>query len=129
MTFDNTRDSHHIGEELMPIERSLCRNTRSSRDRFAALVPISLRNLDAIRVADFLALIGDRVVRAKLSQNLRLRSLPESYLSNVFHLVGELVELASGSRLLRNSTACTGADTCNLGICLFPMVHCLWPTG
>jgi len=87
----------------------------------SVLVPIFLGNLkneDAIRLADFLEPFGDHVVRAAFGQNLRLRNLPESYLAGVFHLVREFTELASGPRLLGNSIACTGADTCKLGICL-----------
>jgi sulfite reductase (ferredoxin) len=87
----------------------------------SVIVPIFLGNLkneDAIRLADFLAPFGDHVLRATFGQNLRLRNIPESYLANVFHLVRELTELASGPRLVGNSIACTGADTCKLGICL-----------
>jgi sulfite reductase (ferredoxin) len=43
---------------------------------------------------------------------------PVSYLANVYHLVRELTDLASGPRLVGNSISCTGADTCKLGICL-----------
>ena len=85
------------------------------------LVPIFLGNLknnDAIKLADFLEPFGNHVVRASFGQNLRLRNIPEDYLGNVFHLVRELTELASGPRLIGNSIACTGADTCKLGICL-----------
>ena len=87
----------------------------------SVIVPIFLGNLkneDAIRLADFLAPFGDHVLRATFGQNLRLRNIPESYLANIFHLVRELTELASGPRLVGNSIACTGADTCKLGICL-----------
>ena len=88
---------------------------------FSVLVPIFLGNLkngDGIRLANFLEPFGNFVVRATFGQNLRLRNLPENYLANVFHLVREITELASGPRLLGNSVACTGADTCKLGICL-----------
>jgi sulfite reductase (ferredoxin) len=88
---------------------------------FSVLVPIFLGNLkneDAIRLADFLEPFGNYVVRAAFGQNLRLRNIPEAYLPNVFHLVREITELASGPRLLGNSISCTGADTCKLGICL-----------
>jgi sulfite reductase (ferredoxin) len=87
----------------------------------SVLVPIFLGNLkneDAIRLADFLEPFGNYVVRAAFGQNLRLRNIPEAYLPNVFHLVQEITELASGPRLLGNSISCTGADTCKLGICL-----------
>jgi sulfite reductase (ferredoxin) len=87
----------------------------------SVLVPIflgNLKNQDAIRLAEFLAPFGDYVLRATFGQNLRLRNYPESYLANVYHLVREITELASGPRLVSNSISCTGADTCKLGICL-----------
>ena len=87
----------------------------------SVLVPIFLGNLkneDAIRLADLLAPFGNYVLRATFGQNLRLRNIPENYLPNIFHLVREITELTSFPRLLGNSIACTGADTCKLGICL-----------
>jgi sulfite reductase (ferredoxin) len=87
---------------------------------FSVLLPVFLGNLstdDAVRLAQFLAPFGDDVVRVTFGQNLRLRNIPEAYLANVFHVVREIGELASAPRLLGNSIACTGADTCRLGIC------------
>ena len=87
---------------------------------FSVLVPVFLGNLsdeDAIRLALFLEPFGDSVLRATFGQNLRLRNIPEAHLANVFHVVREIGELASAPRLLGNSIACTGADTCRLGIC------------
>jgi sulfite reductase (ferredoxin) len=84
-------------------------------------VPVFLGNLTnehAIRLAEFLELLGNYVLRAAFGQNLRLRNIPESYLPNVFHVVRKISELASAPRLLGNSISCTGADTCKLGICL-----------
>ncbi len=84
-------------------------------------IPVFLGNLKneyAIRLAKFLEPFGDYVLRASFGQNLRLRNIPKNYLPNVFHLIRELTELASGPRLIGNSIACTGADTCKLGICL-----------
>ena len=85
------------------------------------LIPIFLGNLkneDAIRLAEFLAPFGNFVLRATFGQNLRLRNIPKQYLPNVFHLVREVTELALGPRLVGDSIACTGADTCKLGVCL-----------
>jgi sulfite reductase (ferredoxin) len=87
----------------------------------SVLIPIFLgnvKNADAIRLAEFLAPFGNYVLRATFGQNLRLRNIPLSYLPNVFHLVREVTELALGPRLVGNSIACTGADTCKLGVCL-----------
>jgi sulfite reductase (ferredoxin) len=83
-------------------------------------VPIFLGNIgtsDATRLAHFLAPFGDHVLRATFGQNLRLRNIPEALLPNVFHVVSGIGEFASAPRLLGNSIACTGADTCRLGIC------------
>jgi len=87
----------------------------------SVLIPVflgNLKNSDAIRLAEFLSPFGDFVLRATFGQNLRLRNIPESYLPNVFHLVREVTELALVPRLVGDSIACTGADTCKLGVCL-----------
>jgi sulfite reductase (ferredoxin) len=84
-------------------------------------IPIFLGNLEnkkAIRLAEFLSPFGNHVLRASFGQNLRLRNIPKAYLANVFHLVHEVSPLSAGPSLVGNSIACTGADTCRLGICL-----------
>jgi sulfite reductase (ferredoxin) len=94
---------------------------QSQQGLASVLVPIFLGNLkneDAIKLADLLASFGDYVLRVSFGQNLRLRNIPENYLPNIFHLVREITALSNGPRLLGNSIACTGADTCKLGICL-----------
>ena len=88
---------------------------------YSVLIPVFLGNLrtkDAIALADFLEGFGTDVVRATFGQNLRLRNIPEAYLGNVYQLVSAFSELSSAPALLANSIACTGADTCKLGICL-----------
>jgi sulfite reductase (ferredoxin) len=88
---------------------------------YSVLIPVFLGNLktkDAIALSDFLAGFGSDVVRATFGQNLRLRHIPEAYLGNVYRLVSTFSELPSAPALLANSIACTGADTCKLGICL-----------
>jgi len=90
-------------------------------DLVSVRVPVFLGNLlnaHALQLADFLASFGDHSVRASFGQNLRLRNIPKRYLPNVFHIVREVSGLSSGPRLLGESIACTGADTCRLGICL-----------
>ena len=84
-------------------------------------IPVFLGNLEnasAIRLAEFLAPFGNHVLRASFGQNLRLRNIPKDYLANVFHLVSEIFPLSSSPSFAGNSIACTGADTCRLGICL-----------
>jgi len=95
--------------------------TQKQPGQVSVLIPIflgNLKNADAIRLAGFLAPFGKFVLRATFGQNLRLRNIPERYLPNVFHLVREVSELVLGPRLVGDSIACTGADTCKLGVCL-----------
>lgn len=88
---------------------------------YSILIPAflgNLKNSDSIALAQFLAPFGNYVLRATFGQNLRLRNIPEAYLGNVFAIAKDIDELASAPVLLANSIACTGADTCKLGICL-----------
>jgi sulfite reductase (ferredoxin) len=90
-------------------------------DLASVRIPVFLGNFKneyAIRLAKFLEPFGDYVLRASFGQNLRLRNIPRNYLPNVFNLVRDLTNLAAGPRFVGNSIACTGADTCKLGICL-----------
>ena len=87
----------------------------------SVLLPVFLGNLkneDARKLADFLEPFGEDVVRASFSQNLRLRNIPERYLGNVYQLVRDISGLSTAPRMLANAISCTGADTCQLGICL-----------
>jgi sulfite reductase (ferredoxin) len=89
---------------------------------YSVLLPAfvgNLKNTDALALADFLEGFGNHdVVRATFGQNLRLRNIPGAYLGNVYAVVRAFDELTSAPRLLANSIACAGADTCKLGICL-----------
>ncbi len=88
---------------------------------YSVLVPAFLGNVknhDTITLASLLKQFGNDVVRATFGQNLRLRNIPQAYLGNVYAVAKQISELASAPALLANSIACTGADTCKLGICL-----------
>jgi sulfite reductase (ferredoxin) len=90
-------------------------------DLFAVLVPATLGNMgnsDLIALAAFLQGVGPDTVRATFGQNLRLRNIPETLLGNVYAIVKAISGLSDRPVLLSNSIACTGADTCKLGICL-----------
>jgi sulfite reductase (ferredoxin) len=95
-------------------------NQRDS-ELFSIRIPFFLGNVSnasAIRLAEFLEPFGNNVLRATFGQNLRLRNIPKSYLASVFHVVREVTGLSGSPRLIGDSIACTGADTCKLGICL-----------
>jgi len=88
---------------------------------YSIVIPAKLGNIasgDLKQLAAFSSAFGNRALRATFGQNLRLRNIPDEYLGNVYLAVKEIASLADAPLLLSNSVACTGADTCKLGICL-----------
>jgi sulfite reductase (ferredoxin) len=88
---------------------------------FTVLVSVlmgNIRNHDLQDLARFLQDFGEDSIRATFGQNLRLRNIPEEFLGNVYAVVKNISSLSNAPRLLSNAIACTGADTCKLGICL-----------
>jgi sulfite reductase (ferredoxin) len=88
---------------------------------YSIIIPARLGNVSnehLKQLAAFAGEFGDQTIRATFGQNLRLRHIPEAYLGNVYLAVKEITSLADAPLLLSNSVACTGADTCKLGICL-----------
>jgi len=88
---------------------------------YAVLIPIFLGNIPcdgALKIANFLDKFGENMLRFTTEQNLVLRNIPERYLGRVFCLAKEVSELSTQPKFFGNLVACTGADTCQLGICL-----------
>lgn len=71
-----------------------------------------------IRLADFLAPLGDDVIRFTMRQNILLRNIPGQILNELYQLLKDLGIEVDQPRILNSLVACTGADTCRLGICL-----------
>lgn len=84
-------------------------------------IPVHLGNLSADILedfADFLINFGGDVIRFTMRQNILLRNIPAEYLGNVFNsLINNKFE-TNKTKLVNSLVACTGADTCRLGICL-----------
>jgi sulfite reductase (ferredoxin) len=71
-----------------------------------------------IRLADFLAPLGDDVIRFTMRQNILLRNIPGQILNELYQLLKDLRFEVDQPRILNSLVACAGADTCRLGICL-----------
>lgn len=70
-------------------------------------------------IATFLqSLKGEDLLRFNMRQNIRLRNIPGNVLPTLYQLLLELKIEVNTPKLLNNLVACTGADTCRLGICL-----------
>ncbi len=88
---------------------------------YSVLVPFFLGqagNAELAALADTAACFGEDVVRLTVEQNLVLRNIPGEYLPNVYLLVRRVTDLADEPPVMGNITACTGASTCKLGLCL-----------
>jgi len=88
---------------------------------FQVTVPLKLgdiRGEDAVRIAETMAHFGDNCLRFSVFQNLHLRNLPEAWLGNIFNMLAGIDSLSADPAVFGTMVACTGADTCKLGICL-----------
>lgn len=88
---------------------------------FSIVVPAALGNIankHIAALAEFLAPFGPHSIRATFGQNLRRRNIPETALTATFEAVRAITDLADAPLVLGNAVSCTGADTCQLGICL-----------
>lgn len=92
------------------------------QEGFAAVkVPLHLGNIptaDTIKLSEFLQQFGEDTIRMTMDQNFYLRNIPESHLGNLYNFLKSIDTISELSPFLGNAIACTGADTCKLGICL-----------
>lgn len=70
------------------------------------------------KLASFLNLFGNDVIRFTMRQNIRLRDIPGNELNALFDHLTQLGTDTGLPRILNNLVACAGADPCRLGICL-----------
>jgi len=88
---------------------------------YSIVVPASLGNIanqHVAALAQYLRAFGPHSIRAAFGQNLRLRNIPEAALAATYQVVRDITDLADAPLALANAVSCTGADTCQLGICL-----------
>ncbi len=88
---------------------------------FSVLIPVSLGILESDRLlgfSEFLQSLGEDVLRFTVDQNILLRNVPEQALGHVHSQSGALSSLTDQPALFGKWIACTGADTCRLGVCL-----------
>jgi sulfite reductase (ferredoxin) len=71
-----------------------------------------------IRLAEFLAPLGEDVIRFTMRQNILLRNIPGQLLELLYQELKDLGVEVDLPRILNSLVACAGADTCRLGICL-----------
>ncbi|MCP3892473.1 MAG: hypothetical protein GY702_26905 [Desulfobulbaceae bacterium] len=88
---------------------------------YSVLIPLALGDLqarDGIILSRFLGKIGENVMRMTMTQNIKVRNIPEEYLGNLYELVSEIETLSHLPKLCGDIIGCTGANTCTTGVCL-----------
>ena len=88
---------------------------------FSVLLPVELGFIpcDQTRqLAQFLAPIGDDVVRMTRDQNFLLRNIAVEQLASLYNFLKEHLPSVKRPRILGRVLSCAGASTCQLGICL-----------
>ena len=71
-----------------------------------------------IKLAEFLAPLGEDVIRFTMRQNILLRNIPGQLLNSLYQELKDLGVEVDLPRILNSLVSCAGADTCRLGICL-----------
>lgn len=83
-------------------------------------IPLLLGNIKAEKIkllAEFLKTFGEDTIRFTLDQNIALRNINTSHLGNCYSVIREISNLTDDAVIFGNAVACTGASTCQLGIC------------
>ncbi len=90
-------------------------------DLYYAVIALTLGDITADtakRLADFLEPFGNDVLRFTLEQNVVLRNIPSFALLSLYDLVTELFPNSYHAKVISRMSACAGASTCRLGLCL-----------
>ncbi len=94
---------------------------QQQNDLYSVILPFENGNIsysNLIILTYFIEQFGDDVLRFSMRQNIHLRNIPSNYLGNLFNLIAKIGINTNEALLLNNIVACTGADTCRLGLCL-----------
>jgi len=88
---------------------------------FQIEVPLKLGDInasDAVRIGEVMSAFGNNCLRFTVFQNIHFRNIPKAYLGNIYNLLDSIDSLSADPAMFGSMVACTGADTCKLGICL-----------
>lgn len=90
------------------------------KDYYSVIIPVMHGNIPAnssYQLAEFAANFGNDTIRFSRRQNIHFRNIPGEYLGNLYRLLQNTGIEVDKPYILGNLVSCTGADTCQLGIC------------
>ncbi|MDP3788980.1 MAG: sulfurtransferase TusA family protein, partial [Candidatus Omnitrophota bacterium] len=94
---------------------------QKQKELYSVLIPLRLGFISserAIKLARFIKVFGDDVVRLTKNQNILLRNIPLNNLGNIYNFLRFAFEGIDEPAIYGEILSCTGAATCQLGICL-----------
>jgi sulfite reductase (ferredoxin) len=109
-----------LTDEKFTIWKQRYTENQKQEGLFCVVIPIMHGNITAIQasaLAKFAGYFGNDSIRFSRRQNINLRNIPEAYLSSLYNLLTCCEIEIDKPYLLGNMVSCTGADTCQLGIC------------
>ena len=77
----------------------------------------NLTNNQAKSISEFAGHFGDDTIRFSRRQNVHLRNIPKAYIGILYNTLNEVGLQINKPKFISNLVSCTGADTCQLGIC------------
>ncbi len=95
--------------------------SQKQKNLYSVEVPFEHGMVDAgtlVTLSEFLLPLGKDVIRFTRRQNILLRNIPAEQLEPLYILLRDSGVKTDKPRILNSLVACTGADTCRLGLCL-----------
>lgn len=95
-------------------------NPQKQRDLYSINIPIELgfiKNEKALELVNSIKPFGNNVIRITKDQNFLIRNIPEKYLTNFYDFLKTNQENFNRPFIYDKIISCTGASTCQLGIC------------
>ncbi len=95
-------------------------NPQKQRDLYSINIPVELgfiKNEKALELVNSIKPFGNNVIRITKDQNFLIRNIPERYLTNFYDFLKTNQENFNRPFIYDKIISCTGASTCQLGIC------------
>jgi len=112
--------SENIDEDEFKKWKDLHVTEQKQPGLFTVEVPVmhgNMTNAGAKELVRFLQNFGEDILRFSRRQNIHIRNIPSAFLGSLFSVLNKAGLIDLKHRLLGNLVSCTGADTCQLGIC------------
>ncbi len=109
-----------IDKKMFELWKARYARPQKQKGLFSVLIPVELGFIscdNAAKLARFLKIFGNDVLRMTRDQNFLARNIPEKYLAGACNFLKETIPEVNQPSLYGKILSCAGASTCQLGIC------------